>query len=77
MSFEALERRKPILGICLGMQLFANSSSEHGSHTGLGWIDGTVRAFASRKIEGLAVPHMGWNDVSPATGNPLFRDLES
>jgi glutamine amidotransferase len=63
----------PILGICLGMQLFADSSEE-GSKSGFGWIKGKVRKFCF-KGEGenrLKVPHMGWNIVNPREDNSLF-----
>lgn len=67
----------PVLGVCVGMQMLANSSEE-GDLPGLGWIDGRVRNFAS--WEGgsdLPLPHMGWNDVRPIMDNPLFDQLES
>jgi glutamine amidotransferase len=57
-----LKEKKPILGICLGMQLLAKSSTENGFHQGLGWIDGVVE-----KLELSApyiVPHVGWNSVT-------------
>ena len=55
---KALTERVPILGVCLGMQLLT-SSSEEGKLPGLGWIGGACTRFP--KIEGLKVPHMGWN----------------
>lgn len=70
---EAVERRKPLLGICLGLQLFARSSEEHGHHEGLGWLDATVVRFPSRP--GLKVPHMGWSAVAPARSHPLFAGI--
>ena len=59
---EAMDRRVrtdgvPFLGICVGMQLLADAGEEHGTHTGLGWIGGTVRAFDP--APGLRIPHMG------------------
>lgn len=51
--------KKPVLGICLGMQLMC-SSSEEGNLKGLGWLDAKVLKFNSTKIK---VPHMGWNEV--------------
>ena len=53
---------KPLLGICLGMQLVCRDSHEHGHHEGLGWIDATVRRFPEG--ERLRIPHIGWNDVA-------------
>lgn len=59
-----LKKRTPVLGICVGMQVMANSSEE-GSLKGLGWVDGTVRRFDSEKIDMLPkLPHMGWNGIS-------------
>jgi imidazole glycerol-phosphate synthase subunit HisH len=54
---------KPVLGICLGMQLVCRDSHEHGHHDGLGWIPATVRRFTPPPNERLRVPHVGWNDV--------------
>jgi len=73
----ALNKRVPVLGVCVGMQMLAHSSEE-GELPGLGWIDGRVRGFASWEGAGnLPLPHMGWNDVLPTVGNPLFDRLES
>lgn len=57
---EVLGRGKPFLGICLGMELLASESTEHGRHEGLGWIPGTCIAL---RPDGVRVPHTGWNDV--------------
>jgi glutamine amidotransferase len=70
-----LERRMPVLGICVGMQILARSSDE-GRLRGLGWIKGDVKAFASLDLTDLMVPHMGWNDVSALPGSKLFGQLE-
>src|SRR5258707_15821295 len=56
-----LNRRVPVLGICVGMQILARGSDE-GQLAGLGWIDARVRRFASLKKDELLLPHMGWND---------------
>lgn len=63
--------RTPILGICLGMQLFA-CSSEEGGTAGLGWIDADVRRFAVEDTLRFKVPQMGWNGVRPARPSPLL-----
>ena len=55
----------PFLGVCVGMQLLATRGLEHGVTEGLGWIPGEVRAI-ERTDPAIKVPHMGWNDVSPA-----------
>lgn len=77
---EALEGRVlhdkvPFLGICVGMQLLADAGVEHGTTAGLGWIGGTVRAIEPSAE--LKVPHMGWNDVTPAAGAPLIEAGEA
>lgn len=70
------EDKVPVLGICVGMQLLAGSSDE-GVSAGLGWVDGRVRSFAGNPASvALPMPHMGWNDVIPAAGSPLFKGLE-
>jgi glutamine amidotransferase len=67
----------PVLGICVGMQMLAACSDE-GVLPGLGWIDGKVKKFdvASMPI-GSYLPHMGWNDVTPATDSGLFKGMET
>ena len=76
---EALDRHvaagKPLLGICLGMQLICRESGEDGTHQGFGWIDAQVRHFPP--AEGLKVPHMGWNAIEIARENPLLREVNS
>src|SRR3990167_2280866 len=77
---EAMEQRvlgqgAPFLGICVGMQLLADAGEEHGTHKGLGWIGGTVRAFAPQP--GLSIPHMGWNDVVPSFPHPVIAAGEA
>jgi imidazole glycerol-phosphate synthase subunit HisH len=61
----------PFLGICVGMQLMADRGEELGTHAGLGWMPGTVRALVPDRPE-TKVPHMGWNDVVPVTPHPLI-----
>ncbi|API59080.1 imidazole glycerol phosphate synthase subunit HisH [Tardibacter chloracetimidivorans] len=64
---EAVVRKgRPFLGICVGMQLMADSGQEHGVHKGLGWIGGDVVRLQPADM-GLKIPHMGWNRVEPAT----------
>ena len=66
----------PVLGICVGMQILADSSEE-GIRAGLGWVNGRVRSFASNPASAtLPMPHMGWNDVAPTVASPLFKGLE-
>jgi len=58
---EEAAKGKPLLGICLGMQLLFEKSEEYGEHEGLGLIKGSVRPIAPMIGEGLKVPHIGWN----------------
>jgi len=69
-----LQRKVPVLGICVGMQILARGSDE-GQAAGLGWIDGSVKGFKSLGQD-LLLPHMGWNDVTPVGGARLFAGLE-
>ena len=66
---------RPLLGICLGMQLLADGSDEFGSHEGLGLIPGWVRRLPG--APGLRVPNIGWCDVHVGNGTSLFAGLES
>jgi imidazole glycerol-phosphate synthase subunit HisH len=65
---ETVEAGKPLLGICIGMQLLFEESEEHGRHRGLGFLPGRVRRFD----EGLPVPHMGWNRLRRRRAHPLL-----
>jgi glutamine amidotransferase len=67
---------KPFLGICVGMQLLADRGEELGAGQGLGWIGGTVRQIEPAD-PALRVPHMGWNDVTPAVPHPLIAPGEA
>lgn len=62
------DKNTPILGICLGMQLFFNASEE-GNETGFGWIPGTLKKF-DKNLD--RVPHMGWNSLLDANNSRLF-----
>ncbi|WP_199621570.1 imidazole glycerol phosphate synthase subunit HisH [Paenibacillus alkalitolerans] len=63
---------KPLLGICLGMQLLFTESEEHGRHEGLNLLPGRVERFRGD----FKVPHMGWNRLSFCRKSPLFDGLE-
>ena len=63
-----------VLGVCAGMQIFANKSEE-GNERGLGWIDGEVKLFDSKKIDqDTKLPHMGWNTVETSKVS-LFKGI--
>ncbi|WP_367925301.1 imidazole glycerol phosphate synthase subunit HisH [uncultured Ruthenibacterium sp.] len=68
---RAAQAGKPLLGICLGMQLLLDQSLEYGVHTGLGLIPGTVRPIRPLIPAGYKVPHIGWNTLQFADGGPV------
>ena len=72
---EEAARAKPILGICLGMQLLFEKSYEFGEHQGLGLIPGSVVPMAGFLPDQLKIPHIGWNALRIKKSSPLFRDL--
>jgi glutamine amidotransferase len=72
-----LEKKIPILGICMGMQLFTKGSEE-GQEAGFGWLDAeTVRFNFDEPQQALKVPHMGWNTVDVRQCTPFFEDLDA
>lgn len=73
----AMNRKVPVVGICVGMQILAESSEE-GERTGLGWIPGRVQSLRHLPAgNDMPLPHMGWNDVSPIRSFGLFTGLET
>ena len=71
---EQARRGKPLMGICLGMQLLFDKSLEYGEHAGLSLIPGEVRPIAEVIPAGLKIPHIGWNALRFAEKkSPLFR----
>jgi imidazole glycerol-phosphate synthase subunit HisH len=65
------QKRKPFLGICVGMQVLAESGEEFGVHRGLGWIPGRVRRFRDHS---LPIPHVGWNEVRASGAAALLGE---
>jgi len=74
---EHIERGKPFLGICLGLQMLFDVGYEDGVHRGLGVIKGTCVRFDVDDALGLKVPHMGWNQLEFKRPSPLFKDLSA
>jgi glutamine amidotransferase len=68
---DVVAAQKPLLGICIGMQLLFEESEEHGRHAGLGLLPGAVRRFTGA----LPVPHMGWNRLHPRRPHTLLEGL--
>lgn len=75
MEEEVLQRRKPFLGICVGMQMLFERGIEHGVHQGLGWLKGEVVRLEGKP--GLRIPHMGWNTLHFAHPHPVTKGLET
>ncbi len=73
LNDAVLNRKIPVLGICLGMQLLCKSSEE-GVLPGLGWIDAEVKKFSFPEGSDLKIPHMGWNTVKVKKENPLIKE---
>ena len=75
LADQVLDQRVPFLGICLGMQLLADEGLEIEPTPGLGWLPSTVdRLVPTSATE--RIPHIGWNEVRPVTGCPLFEGIE-
>lgn len=74
--YEEVAAGKPLLGICLGMQLLFEESYEYGVHKGLGLIPGKIVGMKGRIPENLSIPHMGWNGLNfTANKSPIFKYL--
>src|SRR3990167_5670536 len=73
---EVLLKKKPYLGLCLGLQFTATESREQGRHKGFGWIKGTVRKIHPDNKK-FRVPHIGWNNLDLQKNSPLFEGIEN
>lgn len=69
--YDVVEQKKPLLGICLGMQMFFEKSYEYGEHKGLGILQGEIIKLP----ENVKIPHMGWNSLYIKKKSPLFEGL--
>ena len=69
--YDVVEQKKPLLGICLGMQMFFEKSYEYGEHKGLAILQGEIVKLP----EGVKIPHMGWNSLNIKKKSPLFEGL--
>lgn len=74
LNEEVLDKKKPILGICLGAQLMTKHSEE-GDIDGLGWVDAQTVRFDTSKLGPLKVPHMGWSDIELTDESPLWKGI--
>jgi len=73
---EFTRQEKPVLGICLGAQLFFETSKEHGLHQGLGLIKGGVLPL-NQKVNNLPIPHIGWNNIHKEKTSLLLENIEN
>jgi imidazole glycerol-phosphate synthase subunit HisH len=69
---KAVHQEKPLLGLCLGLQLLFSRSEEFGSHEGLDLIPGVVRRFDDSSLQ---VPHVGWNQIEAVRPDPLLKNI--
>lgn len=74
---KEVSQGKPLLGICLGMQMLFDKSYEYGEHKGLGLISGEVANMEADIKERLKVPHMGWNSLDILKDNPLLKYVKN
>jgi len=74
---DQVAKGKPLLGICLGMQLLFDTSYEYGCHKGLGLIDGDVCPIADDVDKNFKIPHMGWNSLDFVGDCPLFKYIKN
>jgi len=72
---EVIERGKPFIGICVGMQLMATRGVEHGVYPGLDWIKGDVTRIEPAD-KALKIPHMGWNVLESVARHPVLEGIE-
>ncbi len=73
-TIKANAQKKPLLGICLGMQMLFDRSDENGDCDGLGLIAGEVHRIPSKNV---IIPHMGWNELVITQDSPLLKDIET
>lgn len=74
---EEAEKGKPLMGICLGMQLLFDKSYEFGEHEGLGLIPGEIVPFKGKISDELRIPQIGWNSLTLKNDSPIFEDLKN
>ncbi len=76
LNEQVFSKKKYVLGICVGMQVMANSSDE-GKIDGLSWIEGKVKKIDKNDLHHRPyLPHMGWNSVAPSNSHPIFKGID-
>lgn len=73
---EEVAKGKPLMGICLGMQLLFEKSYEYGEHEGLGLLQGDIKPFAGAIDKSLKIPHIGWNAIDVNPDCPIFKYVQ-
>lgn len=76
LNEEVVSKKKPYLGICLGLQFLAEKGEEMGDHQGFGWIKGTVRKIQPNSKD-YRIPHVGWNNVEIIADCSIFEGIEN
>lgn len=71
-----IQKKRPFMGICVGMQMMLERGLEHGTHAGLGWIKGDVEAIPPKDAS-YKIPHMGWNDLVIIKDHPVLKDIKT
>jgi len=71
-----INSKKPLLGICVGLQMFADIGYEETETKGLGWISGKVSKIDNQKGK-YKLPHIGWNEINILKGSKIFKDIEN
>jgi len=77
LIIEEANKGKPLLGICLGMQLLLEKSYEYGEHEGLGLIKGEIRPISDVIPSNLKIPHIGWNSLDFKEPSPIFKYVKN
>ena len=72
----AINKKKPVLGICVGLQMFADISYEETKTSGLGWISGNVSKINNQEGK-YKLPHIGWNQIEIVKDSKIFKDIEN
>ncbi|MDC1014684.1 imidazole glycerol phosphate synthase subunit HisH [Candidatus Pelagibacter sp.] len=72
----AIDNKKPLLGICVGLQMFADIGHEETETNGLGWISGTVSKINNQNNK-YKLPHIGWNEINILKDSKVFKDIEN
>ena len=74
---DEVAKGKPLMGICLGMQMLFEKSMEYGEHEGLGLVPGTVIPIGDVIPADLKIPHIGWNALSIKKDSPIFKNIKN